>query len=135
MFAFVEHIHLILLYTCVPLLSVLGVITLCILLKQFDIYRRVLERMYQFDSQPRLAQVVVLSFVVGLIVYGSTKNNISETNTLLDQMSAPRRVVQHNAPSPVSAEDIERGYRVVSEVEESSTLPILAGSITNDLLR
>ena len=39
------------------------------------------------------------------------------------------------APSPVSAEDIERGYRVVSEVEESSTLPILAGSITNDLLR
>ena len=125
----IGNFPLIVLHVFWPLFLLLGPVVFFLMLKRIGAVDRLAETTHRFLRLPRLAQVVVLCFVAGFIVYGSTKNEGGGSST------PPRRVLQHPLPTPITPEDIARGYRVSGRVGQGGALRMPAGTVTNDLLR
>ena len=131
----IGHFPLIVLHVFGALFRLLGSVFFCLMLKRVGVFDRLAETTHRFFRLPRLAQVVVLYFVAGFIVYGSTKNGGGENSTPSDRVPVPRRVLQLPPPTSVTQEDIVRGYRVSNQAGQGGPLRMPAGTVTNDLLR
>lgn len=131
----IGNFPLIVLHVFGTLFLLFGSVFFYLMLKRVGVFDRLAETTHRFFRLPRLTQVVVLCFVAGFIVYGSTKNGGGGGSTPSDRVPVPRRVLQLPPPTSVTQEDIVRGYRVSNQAGQGGPLRMPAGTVTNDLLR